>query len=225
MSLTVERRKSTKSGRQRVCDEIERMIVSGELQPGQKLPQHRLAAQFAVALSVIRESLLELAGRGLVEVVENVGVFVAEMDAARILEAFEIREIHEGLAARLCCQRASRENLAELESLAENVQQLASTGELDAAAEADRRFHQRILEIANNTTLTRLARSFRVLSLVLTPDSDLEKVRAAHAAVLTAIRDNLPDAAEQAMRVHIRSARTFIEAELGAGRFTPSWLR
>ena len=89
-----------KNSRHRVSEEIEQMILAGTLRPGQKLLQQQLAKQFGVALGVLRESLLELKAIGLVDIIDNVGMFVAELDARRVLEAFEIREVHEGLAAR-----------------------------------------------------------------------------------------------------------------------------
>ena len=214
-----------KNSRHRVSEEIEQMILAGSFRPGQKLLQQQLAKQFGVALGVLRESLLELKATGLVEVVDNVGMFVAELDARRVLEAFEIREVHEGLAARLCCQRASRETLRELRVLVEEIHELARQGKTELAANKDREFHHRIVEIAGNETLERLTESFRVLTLVLGMSSDVTIVHEAHTAILTAIEDNRPDDAERLMREHIRSARSMIEQQILEGTFSPQWVK
>ena len=105
--------------RHRVRDGIQQLILSGEYRPGQRLVQQELAARFGVAQSVVRESLLELQFCGLVEAVDNLGMFVSGLGARTLVEAYEIREMLEGLAARLCCEHASRADLRELHELAE----------------------------------------------------------------------------------------------------------
>ena len=93
--------------RHRVRDSIQQMILSGERHPGSKLRQQELAEHFGVAQGVVREALLELQGFGLVETIDNRGIYVSQLDRARLLEAFHVREMHEGLAARLCCERVA----------------------------------------------------------------------------------------------------------------------
>ena len=69
--------------RHRVRDGIQRLILSGEYQPGQRLVQQELAGRFGVAQSVVRESLLELQFCGLVEAVDNLGMFVSGLGRRR----------------------------------------------------------------------------------------------------------------------------------------------
>lgn len=225
MKETTTTRDGGKNSRHRVCMELERLILAGTLRPGQKLKQQQLAQQFGVALGVLRESLLELKAAGLVDVIDNVGMFVAELDDRRVLEAFEIREVHEGLAARLCCERVSRENLRELEAMVAEIYSLAGQGKTELAAELDRRFHHRILEIAGNQMLERLTGSFRVLTLVLGMSDDVPIVRDAHAGIVAAIADNRPEDAERLMREHVRSARALIVEQMRAGTFSPQWVK
>src|SRR5437016_13257334 len=102
---------STQTARGRVRDELRKLILSGEFGPGTRLTQQQLAKRFGVAQSVIRESLLELQSSGLVESVDNLGVFVAGLDNPKLLQAYQVREMLEGLAARLCCELVSRADL------------------------------------------------------------------------------------------------------------------
>src|SRR5688572_31394801 len=101
------------TARSRVREDVRRLILSGELRPGTRLTQQQLAKRFGVAQSVIRESLLELQFSGLVRSVDNLGIFVSDLDVDRLLEGYEVREVLEGLAARLCCERASRADVRE----------------------------------------------------------------------------------------------------------------
>src|SRR5436305_8544748 len=86
--------------RHQIRESVQQMILSGERQPGTKLRQQELAEHFGVAQGVIREALLELAAYGLVEIIDNRGVYVSKIDKNRLLESFEVRAMHEGLAAR-----------------------------------------------------------------------------------------------------------------------------
>src|SRR3954451_6879240 len=97
---------SPQTARHRVREDVRRLILSGELKPGTRLTQQQLAKRFGVAQSVIRESLLELQFTGLVESIDNLGIFVSELDTEKLLQAYEVREMLEGLAARSCCERA-----------------------------------------------------------------------------------------------------------------------
>ncbi len=58
---------------------------------------------FNVSLGMVRESLFELQGSGLIETIDNRGVFVRRLDEQVISEFYTIRELFEGLAARDCC--------------------------------------------------------------------------------------------------------------------------
>src|SRR6202035_2994562 len=89
--------------RHEVRDEIQRRILSGESKPGERLSQQSLARELGVAQGTVRESLLELQWLGLVESIDHLGVFVDNLDASRICEAYLVREVMEGLAARLAC--------------------------------------------------------------------------------------------------------------------------
>src|SRR3954453_9620210 len=76
--------------RHRVRDSIQQMILSGERHPGSKLRQQELAERFGVAQGVVREALLELQGFGLVETIDNRGIYVSQLDKSRLLEAFYV---------------------------------------------------------------------------------------------------------------------------------------
>src|SRR5215218_10194761 len=112
------------TARSRVREDVRRLILSGELRPGTRLTQQQLAKRFGVAQSVIRESLLELQFSGLVESVDNLGIFVSDLDTDMLLQAYEVREMLEGMAARLCCETASRSDVKQLSEQAERIYQL-----------------------------------------------------------------------------------------------------
>lgn len=224
MVITQTANSDGKSARHGVRDRIVQMILTRKLQPGQRLVQERLAKEFSVAQGVVRESLLELSCCGLVKAVDNLGVFVSELDGAKVVEALEVREVLEGLAARLCCQRASREDIKKLDDLVSRIHVLGKEDKSDEAAMLDREFHHRIIETANSGTLEAVTLSHWTLQLVLKMSCDVEIVHEAHQSIVEAIRQNHPDEAEQLMRDHIRSARNLVEQKIEEGNFVPEWL-
>src|SRR3954468_17881570 len=112
---------ASQTARHRVREDVRRLILTGELRPGTRLTQQQLAKRFGVAQSVVRESLLELQFSGLVRSVDNLGVFVSDLDTNLLLQAYQVREMIEGLAARLACERANRIDIRELMELVDAI--------------------------------------------------------------------------------------------------------
>ncbi len=202
------------TNRQAVKDGVLDLIRSGKLRPGERLVQQQLAKQFGVGQGVVRESLLELTGCGLVEVVDNSGMFVGELDQNQITDVFEIRELLEGLAARLCCKRASREQIEELQEIVEQIYELGSKEKFEEASLLDRKFHQMMIQFSRNRMLDRLSDGYQVLGSVLKMTWDNEIVYQAHRDIVQAISDNNPEDAEKFARIHIASAKKEIEKKI-----------
>jgi len=200
------------------------MILNGEHRPGAKLVQQELAKRFGVAQGVVREALLELQVYGLVETVDNRGMFVSQLNKETLLDAFDVREVHEGLAVRLCTERVTRLQLRELHEVVEEIYGLAVRGTLMKMASLDRAFHYRLVHLSGNSMLIRLADNYGVLGKVIQLSRDPEAVRTEHRSVLRAIEGGRPDEAEQLMREHIRTGKRALEEEIARGRFVPRWL-
>lgn len=215
----MERATSDDILRKRVGRELRRMILSGELQPGERLAQQRLAKQFGVSQSVLRESLLELQFTGLVQSVDSLGMFVAAIDVSQLLQAYSVREMLEGLAAKLCCERASVADVRELNSIAHKVYDLGTSGQESERASLDRRFHERTIEVSGNTILERVAGAYHIVRLVVVHVIPHEEVLAQHLAIVKAIEANHPDEAERAARHHVLSARKMIEHQIANSDF------
>jgi DNA-binding GntR family transcriptional regulator len=210
---------SSPSLRQRAGEELRRLIISGELRPGQRIIQQRLAAQIGVSQSVVREALLEMQFTGLVESVDNLGMFVAAIDSEKVLQAYQVREMMEGLAARLCCQTASISDTRELTGIAQRVYQFGVEKRDQERADLDRHFHDRIFEIAQNPVLQRLAGAYHIVRLVVLQETPHDPVREDHLRIVEAIRQNDPDGAERAARKHVVNARQLIERQISSRAF------
>jgi len=203
---------------------IEEMILTGQRQPGDRLIQQDLAKQLGVAQSVVREALLELQVSGLVRAVDNLGVFVSELGADDLLQACEIREVLEGLAARLCCRQASRSDIEELRQLANEIHSHGRLGHESPMGTGDRQFHNRMILISRNAILQRLTEGYRMVQMLVRAERDINTVRDEHLAILDAIADDRPDDAEGLARRHVRAAYQALAAKAADGTFSPQWI-
>ncbi|MBN1554801.1 MAG: GntR family transcriptional regulator [Phycisphaerae bacterium] len=208
--------------RHKIRDAIQQKIFQGEYTTGSRLHQIQLAREFKVSQSVIRESLLELHGMGLVELKDQLGAFVSGMDSRKLQQAYEIREMMEGLAARLCCDRINREELRELEQMAEKMRNFPPSRE-DERAHLDRMFHKKLMQITRNDMLIRISESYEILGKFTRTRDTRTQSPDMHYSLLEPIRDNQPDEAERRMREHIRRGWETVEKGIEDG-FPLQWV-
>src|SRR6476661_4204518 len=97
--------------------EIERMIMSGEIKPGDRINENALAVRFGTSRGPIREALRSMEAGGLVELVPNRGVFVRSLDLATACAIYEVRAALFGMAGRCAAERAGDEQVSELRAL------------------------------------------------------------------------------------------------------------
>jgi DNA-binding GntR family transcriptional regulator len=210
--------------RHEIREEIQRRILTGESKPGERLSQQSLARELGVAQGTVRESLLELQWLGLVESIDHLGVFVDNLDASRICEAYLVREVMEGLAARLACSYAGRADIVELRNMADNIYRLSQEKDSDTAS-LDRSFHLHITELSQNSTLIRLSQTYRVLGMTVRAFREPSIIHAEHLRIVEAIEHNFTEEAERQARSHVVGAREVIESQVLQGKFIPKWVR
>ncbi len=210
--------------RRHVRDEIQRRILSGESLPGERLPQQSLARKLGVGQGTVRESLLELEWLGLVDSVDGLGAFVGNLDASRLVEAYEVREYLEGLAARRACGHVSQSDITALEAMADRIWGLSKEGNVEEMGAEDRAFHLQIVHLSRNSVLVRLAEGYRTLGMAVRASRDPRVVYDEHVRIIGAISRNMPDDAERFARQHVLEARLIIEQEAAQNVFIPKWV-
>lgn len=215
---------TTTTARQRVREEVRRLILDGQLRPGERLTQQHLAKRFGVAQSVVRESLLELQFSGLVQMVDNLGIFVGDLNADTLIQAYEVREMLEGLATRACCDRASRSDLRELTDMVEEIHRLGIANQDAERGALDRRFHLRIIEISRNDVLVRLIDACHALGMTVQASRPHGVIRREHLGIIAAIESGKGDDAERRAREHVAGARDALKRQIDEGTFTARWV-
>ena len=159
--------------------QIENMILSGELAVGEQLPPAReLSVKMGVSRPVISAGLVELEKLGFVEIVPRQGVYVSDyrrkgtvetlvaimrynsgtMRKSEVRSLLQVREQLESLCARLVIESAADE---ELEALGGILDELKAAVDVDAAADAVFRFYHELAILSGNVLLPLMYYSFR----------------------------------------------------------------
>ncbi len=206
-----------------VVERITQMIRNNNLAPGDRLPsEYELKKCLNVSRPVLREALARLQSIGLVDIQRGRGTFVGSAtslaNCVRLIRSAvtispqelriytELRSAIEVQAARQAAERASESDIAELAALLEQL----DDDELPyaEALEIDFRFHRKLLKTAGNPLMQNLLEV--IYEFVLTqmarttpPQPKNHLGRRLHKAILSAVRDHDPDAAERAMRQHM----------------------
>lgn len=215
---------TSRVGRHHVREEIQRRILSGQSKAGERLSQQSLAKELGVAQGTVRESLIELQWLGLVDSVDHLGVFVGNLDISRICEAYQVREMLEGLSARLCCGHAGRADIGMLRKMADDIYNLAKKGKTEEMGSLDRSFHFHIIELSRNSILLRLAETYRVLGMIVRASREPHVIHEEHLRIVEAIEHNFTDEAERLARQHVAGAIHAIQEQASKGKFVPQWV-
>ena len=93
--------------RHSVTESIRQAIALGHFRPGDRMPERELCEMTGVSRTLVREALRQLESEGLIEVIAHKGPVVAQMTAAQAIGVYQVREVLEGLAARLFAEYAS----------------------------------------------------------------------------------------------------------------------
>ena len=191
-----------------VQGELERMILSGELRPGEKLTEMALAARLGVSRGPLREAFRMLDESGLVRTEKNRGVFVRDLPVEEAIEIFDLRAAMDQHVGRRLAVSISPVALKEIRALVEQMEQAVKAKDAQRYHLLDLRFHDRLVELAGNGKLTAIYRKlikelslFRRLNLA---DGWLMPISAGeHRQIVKAIASGDAEAAGRAMYEHV----------------------
>jgi DNA-binding GntR family transcriptional regulator len=188
------------------------ILSPGGLAAGAHIDEKEFSERLGISRTPVREAVRRLEVEGLVKRAPRRGVFVTDLSPEAIDELYSLREVLEGLAARLASARATD---AEIQKLRETYDRYAGAVRAHDVAkifERDVDFHDLIARASRSERLQATIKIFRnQLSLLRTRSVTIagrsEKALAEMGRVLDAIARRAPDDAEEAMRRHIREAQ------------------
>jgi len=190
--------------RRRLADRV----LNGEFPPKSKLDEQKLAEQFGVSRTPIREALRQLDTAGLVEIRPRRGAIIVPIDKERIGFAFEAAAEMEGLAASWAASRATLIERRELEKIHQEGAEACRQKDPEWFATVNRHFHDRISELARNPILAEAVSAVRVQTAPFQKAqfARYEKIEASqleHEKILDAICFQDPESAKRHMKEHI----------------------
>jgi len=133
--------------------QIEEMILTGAVQPGERLNELELAARLGGGRGPVREALRSLEGAGLVEIVPNRGALVRRIGMADVMDLYDLRAGFARSVGRLAATRATAPHLAKLSSLHHAMEKAAATRDEGAYYKLNLQFHEVLTEAAGNPRL------------------------------------------------------------------------
>ncbi|UNX55103.1 GntR family transcriptional regulator [Georgenia sp. TF02-10] len=191
-----------------VEDSVAGAIVSGQLPPGELVSVPALAAEFDVSATPVREAMINLQHRGLVEPVRNKGFRVTAVSEQDLTEIVQLRRLVEPPVVRDLAGAVGPEDVERLRGLARAIVEAADAGNLPAYLAADVDFHRELVTLGGNRRIaalvTELRRETRLtgLSGMLNTDQ-LAESAAEHERLLDLIAAADGDGAEALMSRHI----------------------
>ena len=208
---------------------LRNMIITGALAPGERLNERELCEQLKVSRTPVREAIKTLTQEGLLHALPNRSPVVAPLDAAQTAALIEVVAAIEGLAGELAARRISESEVAELGILHYTMLRHHARDELPDYFQANKTFHRRIVEYADNPVLLWVwdllaLRVDRARYASNRWPSRWQEATGEHAGILEklAVRDAAGVAAH--MRQHVRNGLSLVAASLqaGDGRVTPA---
>jgi GntR family transcriptional regulator of vanillate catabolism len=203
-----------------VFEALRDAVLSGQFAPGERLHEVRLTAQLGASRTPVRAALQKLASEGLLDHAPNHGYRMRDFPVAEIVNAYEVRSVLEGLAARLAAERGlAAAHQSVLEQALFDGDQLLSTGVLieeDRAAYSaiNATFHETIHAAAGSRLLRDMVRLCQQVpvssprSIVKFEHRDVRRRHDDHHRIFEAVLGREPWRAEMLMRDHVASVKT-----------------
>jgi len=198
-----------------VFEYLREAILTGKLEPAQRLMEVQLAEQLGVSRTPVREAIRKLELEGLVVMIPRKGAYVADVSLKDIIEVLEIRTALEGLAASLAAERMTDDEIQKLREVAEEFKQSIKTANVDLMVQKDIEFHEMIFTSTNNQKLVSMNHALReqVYRFRITYISDFdtsETLIKEHKEILDAISKRNPSKAMENAMKHIENAENFM---------------
>jgi DNA-binding GntR family transcriptional regulator len=191
-----------------VHDELRRRILNNEFAAGERLVESRIAEEFGVSRTTLREALRQLASENLVEITKRRGCFVARMDASEVRDSCFARYVLEAGAATDDLNWITPEVLEALEDHLEIMKAYALEGDMASIVDADTAFHSVIVSASSGNRVRELWHMLdgQMGSLMRSSFDqqgiDMDEIVARHEVVIDALRSRRSGVIHEAIKDH-----------------------
>ena len=192
-----------------IANNLRELIMSGELQEGDKIKEDKLCSSMGISKTPLREALRVLSVEGLIRLVPNRGSFVSTPTFEEIREMFDVMSVLEGVCARAAAEKMGEKDLAALEKLHKKLEENHRRKAQREYIRINNRYHSFVQKLAGNRTLNQIVNGlrqkillYRYQSLNL-PERFAQSIQE-HRDLLEAFRNKDPKKAETLMRRHLK---------------------
>ena len=210
-----------KSIADQIYEHLKSGILSGSVEPGERLNQEKVADELSTSRTPVREAFRRLEQEGLVERLPQGGVRVTSIDLESISHIFGVRQALEGYAIELACDRITQGVINELESIARQADTLLTKNNLTASEklklffDLNTNFHETIYESTGNPFLIKVLLNIRQLILrmratSLRDESTWRQTWAEHNLLIQHLRARDKESAVLCMRAHVQNAASYV---------------
>jgi DNA-binding GntR family transcriptional regulator len=191
-----------------VAELLRQRIFRRELEPGSWIDEVKLAQEYGISRTPLREALKVLATEGLVTMKMRRGAYVTEVSDQDLEEVYHLLSLLESDAAGVVATTATEAQLRELQAIHADLE--AAVGDPDRFFAINERFHMRLLEIAGNRWRNQMVADLRKVMKLNRHNSLLKSGRIAeslaeHGLVVQALQKRDAAAAVERMREHFRN--------------------
>jgi len=191
-----------------VAELLRQRIFRRELEPGSWIDEVRLAQEYGISRTPLREALKVLAAEGLVTMKVRRGAYVTEVSEQDLAEVYHLLSLLESDAAAVVAQRATEAELKELQKLHKELE--AAVKDREKFFAVNERFHMRLLELAANRWRNQMVADLRKVMKLHRHNSLLKSGRiqeslAEHRAVMEALAARDAEDARRRMQEHFRN--------------------
>ena len=195
-----------------VAELLRQCIFKRELEPGNWIDELKIAAEYGISRTPLREALKVLAAEGLVTMKVRRGAYVTEVSKSDLSDVYHLLSLLESDAAGVVATKASEAELAELQVLQKDLEKAAKPGKAGAANTdkffaINEQFHMRLLAIANNRWRDQMVADLRKVMKLNRHNSLLKTGRIAeslteHQAIMAALLARDATGTQERMREH-----------------------
>lgn len=198
--------------RDQVFEKLRQAIITGELEPGERLVERTLAEQLGVSRTPVREAIRMLELEGLITFLPKLGAVVAQVSDSEVLEIYQIRSVLEGLAARLAAKNITPDDAKKLMTTLANIDQAAEQQDLTKLEQEHQQFNDIIYQAADSPRLysmiTTLVDHVRCYAKVgYSQPGRIMAANQEHRLLAEAITSNDSSLAENIAREHIDNSK------------------
>ena len=188
-----------------VAELLRQQIFSRALEPGSWIDELKIADEYGISRTPLREALKVLAAEGLVTMKVRRGAYVTEVNEKDLSDVYHLLSLLESDAAGVVAARATTDQLKELQDLHAELE--AAVDDRERFFAVNERFHMRVLEISDNRWRSQMVADLRKVMKLNRHNSLLKSGRiqeslAEHRAVMAALAARDADTTVQNMRAH-----------------------